>query len=94
MAACIFHKYLAITKFEDNQESPSFTWPLSVLILLCELAVLYESYSTASTVLRAVQMKNVSYNRDSMYCMSNKALGVGSRGTIQHSALPQAVWAF
>ena len=30
---------------------------------------------------------------DSMCCMSNKALNVGSRGTIEHSASPRAVWA-
>ena len=30
---------------------------------------------------------------ESMCCMSNKALDVGSRGTIQHLASPRAVWA-
>ena len=58
-----------------------------------ELAVLYESYSTATFVMQRsfvlYRLKH-SYNMDSMCCMSNKA---GSRGTIQHLASPHAVWA-
>ena len=57
--------------------------------------MLYESYSTATFVIQHgfVKKKNTSYSMDSMCCVSNKALGVESRGTIQHSASPRAVWA-
>ena len=50
--------------------------------------MLYESYSTVTFVIQHSLDKKTQQVSYSMCCMSNKALGVGSRGTIQHLASP------
>ena len=75
--------------------SPVYPW-LQVQVkppgMLVQAALVLQLLSPGEAHSLMSEEENTVLGRmDSMCCMSNKALGVGSRGTTQHLASPRAV---